>query len=266
MISQIGRTINQNIESFGGQTIFLWETIAALFLGLRSWGRWDRLGEQLYTVGARSVPVLALTGLFIGAILAVEGYYQFKTFGQEHRLGGVVTISIVKQIGPVLAGVMLAGRVGCSLTAELGSMKVTEQIDAMRAMGADPMRVLVAPRVVACVVMIPALTVVSNAFGMAGSWLIVTQMHGVDHDAYWDFIAVFIDWFDVLSGQVKAIFFGAAIGVIACFKGLTCGAGARGVGQATTEAFVTSFVAIVVLSLGLAQILNTLDLWRQDLL
>lgn len=209
------------------------------------------------------MPVLALTGLFIGAVLAIEGYGQFAAFGQEQRLGGVVNISIVKQIGPVLAAVMLAGRVGCSLTAELGSMRVTDQLDALRVMAADPIKVLVAPRVVACVLMIPILTVASNVCGVMGGWLVTTQIYGVGETAYWDFSAAFIDWYDVMNGLVKSVFFGAAIALISCYKGFTCKPGAQGVGRATTEAFVSSFVSIVIINLLLAKLLNDVEVLRK---
>jgi phospholipid/cholesterol/gamma-HCH transport system permease protein len=262
LIERFGAFIAAQIRKVGGFTEFSFATLHAVVFAIPTWARWSRLGPQLYFIGSRSVPVLALTGAFIGAILAIEGYDQFAEFGQEHRLGGVVNISIIKQIGPVLAAVMLAGRVGCSLTAELGSMRVTEQLDAMRVMAADPIRVLVAPRFVACVLMIPVLTVVSNVCGVAGGWLVTTHFYGVDQHQYWDFTAAFIDWFDIFNGMVKSFFFGAAIALIACSKGFTCGAGASGVGRATTEAFVTSFVAIVVINFLLAKLLNDIDSLR----
>jgi len=167
----------------------------------------------------------------------------------------------VKQIGPVLAAVMLAGRVGCALTAELGSMRVTEQLDAMRAMGTDPVRVLVVPRFIACVVMIPPLTVVSNLCGVLGGWLITTKFYDADPILYMRFSEIFVSWFDIISGLVKSVFFGGAIGVIACWKGFSCKPGAEGVGEATTDSFVTSFLAIILLSLVLAKVLNDIDFW-----
>ncbi len=244
------------IARFGQFSVFSAQSIAAVFTAVPTWSRWSRFGQQLFTIGSRSAPVLGLTGAFTGAILALEGYHGFAAFGQEHRLGGVVNISIVKQIGPVLAAVMLAGRVGCSLTAELGSMRVTDQLDAMRAMAADPIKVLVAPRLVACVLMIPILTVVSNLCGVWGAWLVTVKFYGVSGIRYWDFSASFIDWFDVTNGLVKSLFFGAAIALIACYKGFSCRPGAQGVGRATTEAFVASFVAIVMTNLVLAKLLN----------
>lgn len=261
-IERLGARINRNLEGFGRFTRFA----AATFVGIgavRAWAQRDRIGRQLYFVGTTSVPVLAITGMFIGMILAIEGYLQFASIGQEGRLGGVINISLTKQLGPVLAAVILAGRVGCALTAELGSMRVTEQLDAMRAMAADPVRVLVVPRFTACVLMIPALTVVSNVFGVMGGWLITTKFYDAEETQYWRFTESFVDWFDVTNGLVKSIFFGAAIGLIACYKGFNCRAGAEGVGRATTESFVTSFVAIIGMNLVLAKALNEIELWIQ---
>ncbi|MBL0926037.1 MAG: ABC transporter permease [Phycisphaerales bacterium] len=258
-VSVFGRRVIDAVSSFGRFATFAALSLSAVLTSATAWSRWSRLGTQLYLIGSRSVPVLGLTGAFIGAILALEGYPQFSLLGQEARLGAVVNISIVKQIGPVLAAVMLAGRVGCSLTAELGSMRVTDQIDAMRVMAADPIKVLVAPRTIACVLMIPVLTVVSNICGMFGSWLVSVRFYGVSHELYWQFTADFVGWYDVFNGLVKSVFFGAAIALIACFKGFTCRPGAQGVGRATTEGFVASFVAIVMINLVLAKLLNDLD-------
>lgn len=264
LIAQLGAKIISLLSNFGAFVAFSGSTLAAITAGARSWAKWSRLGTQLYFIGSRSAPVIALTGAFIGAILAIEMYGQFAMFGQEQRLGGVVNISVVKQIGPVLAAVMLAGRVGCSLTAELGSMRVTDQLDAMRVMAADPMRVLVAPRVIACVAMIPILTIFSNLCGVLGGWLVTTKFYGVSTQGYWDFSAAFIDWFDLANGLIKSVFFGAAIGLISCFKGFTCRPGAQGVGRATTEAFVASFVSIVMINLVLAKLLNDVDKIRLE--
>lgn len=227
-----------------------------------TWLKWDRFAKQLFFIGTMSIPVLAITGAFIGMILAIEGYLQFAAIGQEVRLGGVINISLTKQIGPVLAAVILAGRVGCSLTAELGSMRVTEQLDAMRSMAADPIRVLVCPRVAACVLMIPALTVVSNACGVFGGWWVTTQVYEANSDQFWRYSAALVTWFDLFNGITKSIVFGLAIGLISCYKGFNCRPGAVGVGRATTDSFVTSFLAIVAINLVLAKLLNELDLWR----
>jgi len=260
VVATLGNTVLRLIAGFGKFVRFFVATVFGL-RAVRTWSRRDRLGRQLYFVGTASVPVVALTGGFIGMILALEAYKQFEAIGQEARLGGIINLSMVKQIGPVLAAVMLAGRVGCSLTAELGTMRVTEQLDAMRAMASDPIRVLVVPRVVACVVMIPPLTIVSNLCGVIGGWLVTTQFFDADPQLYTLYSQQFVTWWDIVSGMVKSLAFGGLIGVISCYKGFTCRPGAEGVGHATTESFVTSFIAIILSSIVLVKLLNDVDLW-----
>ncbi len=215
--------------------------------------RWRLIWPQLFDVGTMSLSVVMITGGFIGMVLAVELFAQFAAIGQETRLGGVVNISVVRHVGPVLAAMMLAGRVGGAFTAELGTMVVTEQIDAMRSMATDPVSYLVVPRVLACVIMIPILTIFSDVVGMAGGWLITVKMFGVTNHDYWSFSASFVNMWDVMTGLSKSVFFGLAIGVICCYKGFYCGKGARGVGRATTDAFVTSFVTIIIMNFFLAK-------------
>jgi phospholipid/cholesterol/gamma-HCH transport system permease protein len=191
-------------------------------------------------------------------VLGVETYEQFAAFGQETRLGGVIDISVVKQIGPVLAAVMIAGRVGGAVSAELGTMRVTEQIDALEVMGADPIGHLVVPRVMACLLMVPVLTVFSDLAGVIGGWLVVVKGFGVDGQEYWAFSAQFVSNFDVFTGLAKSAVFGLAIGLISCYKGFHCEHGARGVGRAATNSFVTSFLAIIVVNFFLAKFFKDL--------
>ncbi|HYF15387.1 MAG TPA: ABC transporter permease [Phycisphaerales bacterium] len=257
-VASLGAVIVRLVAEFGEFTRFT----GAVFRGIlstRSWARRERIGRQLFFVGTTSVPVLALTGGFIGMILAFEGYRQFQSIGQETRLGAVINLSVVKQIGPVLAAVMLAGRVGCALTAELGTMRVTEQLDAMKVMASDPVRVLVVPRFLACVLVIPLLTVISNVCGVLGGWLIITRFYGADPVPYERFSAQFINSYDIASGLIKSVFYGGGIGLIACWKGFSCKPGAQGVGEATTHSFVTSFVTIILMTLVLAKVLNDID-------
>jgi phospholipid/cholesterol/gamma-HCH transport system permease protein len=154
---------------------------------------------------------------------------------------------------------MLAGRVGGSLAAELGSMRVTEQLDAMRAMSADPVRTLVVPRVMACLIMTPLLTIYSDVVGSIGAWAIVTGYFGVTNADYWHYTAIFVSAWDPLTGIAKSAAFGLAIGLISCYKGFHCSGGATGVGRAATESFVASFLSIIVLNLVLAQFVNALQ-------
>jgi phospholipid/cholesterol/gamma-HCH transport system permease protein len=243
----------------GRFTAFAGRTFDWMLLHPRGWLRWRLLAPPLYSVGVATIPVVALTGMFIGMILALEGYFQFAAMGQESRMGGVINASVTRQIGPVLAAVMVAGRVGGALAAEIGSMRVTEQLDAMRAMAADPIRILVVPRVFACIVMTPLLTLYSDLLGSWGAWFVSVKIHGISSVDYWHHTAAYVRWWDPANGLVKSVFFGASIGLIACFKGFNCGPGATGVGRAATSAFVSSFLAIIMLNLVLAEFLNSIQ-------
>jgi phospholipid/cholesterol/gamma-HCH transport system permease protein len=258
-VGRLGFVVGGTIDAVGRFTTFLGATAYWVFLHPNRWCRWRRLLPQLYSVGVASIPVVGLTGVFIGMVLSLEGYEQFRAIGQEGRLGSVINVSVVKQIGPVLAAVMVAGRVGCALAAELGTMRVTEQLDALRAMAADPIPYLVVPRFLACLIMTPVLTVYSDLLGVWGGWLVTVKVYGVSSFEYWDFTAQFVNWWEPVSGLAKSLVFGGEIGLIACYKGFTCSAGAAGVGRAATEAFVASFLAIIVTNLVLAQVLNTIN-------
>lgn len=257
-ISHFGLSVLLAITDFGRFTQFCASTGWWLIFHVRRWCRWRLLGPQFFAIGVASIPVVAITGGFIGMILALEGFHQFQSIGQEGRLGGVINVSVVKQIGPVLAAVMVAGRVGCALAAELGTMRVTEQLDAMRAMAADPIPQLVVPRVVACIIMTPVLTLYSDLLGVWGGWLITVRFYGVSPYDFWDFTASFITWWEPTTGLIKSVFFGGSIGLISCYKGFNAQAGASGVGRASTEAFVYSFLAIIATNLVLAKLLNSI--------
>jgi phospholipid/cholesterol/gamma-HCH transport system permease protein len=167
-------------------------------------------------------------------------------------LGVLINISVVKELGPVLAAVMLAGRVGGALTAELGTMNVTEQIDAVRSIGTDPIWYLVAPRVMACLLLTPFLIIYADLLGILGGYFVGVVQLGINNWAYWSFSASGVELWDIAVGVIKGLFFGGAIAVISCYKGFTCKEGAQGVGQACTEAFVASFISILVLDFALA--------------
>jgi phospholipid/cholesterol/gamma-HCH transport system permease protein len=254
---RVGRDTVNALEAFGDFCIFAARTFRWLE-SLLHWKTLRLLFPQLYEVGVRSVPVVAVTGAFIGMVMAIETHTQFRAIGQEERIGSVIGLSVVKQIGPVLAAVMLAGRIGGALTAELGTMNVTEQLDALRVMGSDPIRYLVVPRFVACVLLTPMLTIYSDALGVIGGWLISVKFLGVPSGPYWHYSAQGIETWQIMEGIWKSVFFGAAIGLISCYKGFNCGSGASGVGRACTESFVTSFLAIIVLNFFFAQFFKEL--------
>lgn len=257
-LALIGHRVLDLLEGLGRFTLFCLAAFRAFFAKGTGYGRMRLLVPQLYEVGTRSIPVVMLVGGFVGAVLGVEMFEQFKSIGQETRIGGIINLSVVKQIGPVLAAVMIAGRVGGSVSAQIGTMRVTEQLDALRVMGTDPIRHLVVPRVSACLIMVPLLTVVSDLMGVVGGWLVIVVGLGVEASAYWRFSADFVTSFDVFTGLIKATAFGLLIGLISCYKGFTCTAGAAGVGKATTDAFVTSFIAIIIANFFLAQFMNEL--------
>lgn len=199
-----------------------------------------------YEVGNRTLPVIIVTGTFVGLVLAVQSYDQLKAAGFELRMGVLLSITLVQELGPVLAGVMLAGRVGGALTAELGTMRVTEQLSAMRVMGADPIRQLVVPRFLACLLLAPLLTFFCDLFGSLAGWFVAVVLKDIPSGPYWWYIEDAIESWDVGVGFIKSLVFGGVIAIVSCYKGFHCRAGAEGVGRACTEAFVVSFILILV--------------------
>jgi len=227
--------------------------------------RRETLLPNLYQVGVLSLPVVALTGTFIGMVLAVQSYFQFHQLGLETRLGAVINMSLVRELGPVLAATMLAGRVGSAMAAELGTMRVTEQIDALTSMGANPICYLVVPRLLACVLLIPLLTIMADFMGVAGGYFYSVIILGIDKHHYWYNSEQYVGNWDLFMGVLKSMFFGAAIGLVGCHRGFHCSPGAEGVGRAATAAFVHSFVLILILDLFLNIFLDAiyLSIWPE---
>jgi phospholipid/cholesterol/gamma-HCH transport system permease protein len=206
----------------------------------------------MYEVGNRSLPVILITGMFVGLVLAVQAYDQLESAGFADRMGVLLNLTLVRELGPVLAAVMLAGRVGGALTAELGTMRVTEQIDALRVMGTDPIRYLVVPRVLACLLLAPVLTLFADLMGsLSGTWVAV-MLKEIPYEPYRYFTEEAMETWDLFVGFVKSLIFGGIIGLVACYKGFTCEPGAEGVGRACTHAFVASFIAILIVDFFLA--------------
>ena len=209
-------------------------------------------------VGVNSVWVVAVTGAFIGMVLAVQTYNQFHTVGLETSIGAIIHMSVVRELGPVLAAVMLAGRVGTAMAAQLATMRVTEQIDALACLGVDPVKYLVSPRFLACMLMIPLLTVLADIMGILGSTFICLNVFHIESFHYWKHTANFVKVFDIFNGVIKAMIFGGVLSLICCHRGFNSRAGAVGVGRAATEGFVMSFVAIMILDFLLAMFFNAL--------
>jgi phospholipid/cholesterol/gamma-HCH transport system permease protein len=257
-----GQAVVDWISDLGG-LVMNWviavEDVIEFFVRTLAWivrrrPRGDTLLPNFYQIGVLSLPVVALTGLFIGMVLAVQSHSQFRLLNLETRLGAVINMSLVRELGPVLAATMLAGRVGSAMAAELGTMRVTEQIDALASMGANPIHYLVVPRFIACLVLIPTLTIMADFMGVVGGAFYGIYALGIDSNHYWQNSQDYVGAYDLFSGVFKSLFFGAAIAVVSCYRGFHCDPGAEGVGRAATSAFVISFVMILVLDffLGIA--------------
>lgn len=214
--------------------------------GLIQWRTWRRTMPLLFEVGNRTLPVIVITGTFVGLVLAVQSYDQLHAAGFAQRMGVLLSVTLVPELGPVLAGVMLAGRVGGALTAELGTMRVTEQISALTVMGTDPIRQLVVPRFLACLLFAPLLTFCCDVCGSLSGWFVAVVLKGIPSTPYWFYIAYSMETWDIMVGIIKSFVFGGAIGVVACYKGFHCRSGAEGVGRACTESFVISFIIILI--------------------
>jgi phospholipid/cholesterol/gamma-HCH transport system permease protein len=261
-IAGLGSVFLAWIDSLGSLSLFAMRTLGWLFGRLP---RRETILPNFYQIGVLSLPVMAMTGTFIGMVLAVQSYAQFRSLHMETRLGSLINISLFRELGPVLAATMLAGRVGSAMAAELGTMRVTEQIDALSAMGTAPLHYLVVPRFLGCLVLIPTLTVMADFMGFVGGAGYSIWGLDIDYHFYFDNAQQAVGLFDFFSGIVKSMFFGAAIAMISCHRGFHCEPGAEGVGRAATQSFVHSFVSILVLDLLLSIVLDKIyyTLWPQ---
>jgi phospholipid/cholesterol/gamma-HCH transport system permease protein len=196
-------------------------------------------------------------------VLAVQSYAQFAALGMATRLGSIINVSVIRELGPVLAATMLAGRVGSAMAAELATMRITEQVDALACLGVNPVQHLGAPRLIACVVLSPLLTIMANFMGVLGGAIVCIYVYHVEPFHYWENSQGFIGMYDLITGLIKPTSFGATIAIISCYRGLNSEPGAEGVGRAATRSFVASFILILVLDFFLAMLLNHLHgiLW-----
>jgi phospholipid/cholesterol/gamma-HCH transport system permease protein len=197
-------------------------------------------------VGVKSIFVVVLTGLFTGMVMTLQGYHGFRLFGAETMVGSTVALGMTRELGPVLTSLMVTARAGSAMAAELGTMRVTEQIDALYVMAANPIKHLIVPRVIASVLMVPLLAVVANFVGIAGSYFVGVNLLNINEGDFINNIYKMLELNDIYSGLVKAAFFGLVLSVVGCYKGFNTTGGAEGVGRATTEAVVISSITILV--------------------
>jgi phospholipid/cholesterol/gamma-HCH transport system permease protein len=255
LITRLGDRSAQAINVLGDWSVFAGQTLGWMVRRRPSRGT---LLSSSYNVGVRSIGVIVITGMFIGMVMAVQVYTQFHRLGLQTRIGSLINVSVIRELGPVLAATMIAGRVGSAMAAELATMRITEQIDALSCLGANPVHYLVVPRFVACVLLIPLLTIVADFMGVMGGALISLKVYHIDAHHYWTHSAQYVGMWDMATGLIKSIFFGAAIALIGCHRGFNSAPGAEGVGRAATESFVTSFIVILALDFFLAMFFNSL--------
>jgi phospholipid/cholesterol/gamma-HCH transport system permease protein len=247
-----------HFRSIGAIGAYLRLTTQAFWYAVRRPPPWRLFQAQLFEVGVGSLFVVALTGLATGLILATQSFYQLADKGLAGATGLMVTMAMITELGPVLTAVMVTGRVGAAMCAELGSMSVTEQIDALRSMAVDPIQHLITPRLVAGTVMVPILTAFSILTGMFGGFAISVYYFGLDPVTYWDPIPTHVQNFDIILGMVKSVFFGILIISICCYKGLTTTGGAAGVGRSTTSSVVVSYTCLLFSNWVITLLMNNI--------
>ncbi len=247
------------IEGLGQFTLLTRDALISLF---RLKIGWRELLYQVYFAGVKSQSVVLITGAFTGMVLGAQTYFQFHKVKMDTATLAVVSVSMCSELGPVLTGLMVAGRVGAAIAAELGTMRVTEQIDALRTLATHPVDYLVVPRLLALHIALPLLTAEAIAVGIAAGYVVGVYLLGIDPTYSWYNMVRYTHTTDVLLGLIKAIIFGGIVAMVGCYKGMFCGEGAQGVGRATTEAVVYSSIAILIcnffLTLTLGQWLHSI--------
>jgi len=242
-VDRLGRTVLEYIEEMG--------RILLLFISVLGWMfrpplKLHNIFKQMEFVGVKSIFVVVLTGTFTGMVLALQGYHGFRLFGAESLVGSTVALSMTRELGPVLTSLMVTARAGSAMAAELGTMRVTEQIDALYVMAANPVKYLIVPRVAAGVLMVPLLTVVSDFVGIVGGYFVGVHILGINPGVFMKNIQRIVEFDDIFNGLVKAACFGLILSLVGCYKGFNTYGGAEGVGRATTEAVVLSSVTILI--------------------
>lgn len=252
LLKLIGSSMMNFLSSVGELTIL----IRASFINISGVSIKETI-KQMYKLGVQSLPIVALTILFAGMVIALQTAKEFVRFGAAASAGGVVAIGMARELVPVLSGIVVAGRVGAAIAAEIGSMKVTEQIDALKVMAVDPIQFLVTPRMLACMFIMPLLVVFGNIIGSAGGYFVATNYADISGYTYLNSIRVFMVFYDLFAGMIKSVFFGVIIAIVGCYKGMGAQQGAEGVGVATTSSVVLSIILIFVFNYFLSIVLFT---------
>jgi phospholipid/cholesterol/gamma-HCH transport system permease protein len=252
VIEHLGAWAVIRVREMGRMLLFVLSAFAWL---VRPPFRFHQIMKQLHFIGYKSTFVVVLTAGFTGMVLALQGYYSLRKFGSEGLLGSAVALSMIRELGPVLAALMVTARAGSAMTAEIGIMRITEQIDALDTMAINPLQYLVAPKIVAGVIGVPLLVAIFDVVGIYGGSLVGVDLLGVSEGAYWNSIESAVEWKDIYGGILKSISFGLIVSWICCYKGFYTRQSAEGLGRATTEAVVLSSVLILVWDYFLTSVL-----------
>lgn len=253
IVTYFGTPFRDTLVSLGAYAVMVWDVLKTACSSLP---RLPVLYNQLYEIGVRSLPLVCITGAATGMVLSAQAFFQLSDKGLTGTTGIMVAKSMLVELGPILTSFMLTGRVGAAICAELGSMRVSEQIDAMASMGANPLEYLVVPRYISMLLMAPVLTVFSSACGIFGGWFIATQLYGLNSQTFFDPLPVYLNWFDMISNVLKSTVFGMLVVSIACYRGMTAVGGAAGVGRATTSSVVITYSSILGANFLLTIFLN----------
>ncbi len=249
---KIGKFVLYTVDELGSIAIYMWESLISIpeyFINF------ENLIDQIIFIGMDSFYVVGLTGLFTGMVLSLQAYYAAKIVGVTYMIGPTVALSMVRELGPVLTALMITARCGSSMASEIGTMKVTEQIDALEVMAVDPYYFLSVPRILAAMAMLPVMAVLCSLIGIIGGYVVYVYFLGLNHVTYIEKIYQYIKLSDIYNGLLKSVFFGAILAVISTFKGFQTTGGAKGVGRFTTQAVVLSSVYILFADYLLTSIL-----------
>ena len=243
MFTYIGRLTISFFEELGAVFLFIYQTLYWL---MRPHMFFKQLFKQLEFIGIRSTTVVLLTGMFTGMVTALQSYHGFSLFGAESLVGSTTTLGIFRELGPVLASLMVTARAGSAMTAEIGTMRVTQQVDALVVMGVNPYQYLIIPRIMAAVFMMPMLTLIFDGIGVLGAYIVGVDILNIDKGIFMSRIADYVGYEDLFSGLIKGAFFGLILSIVGCYQGYSTSGGAEGVGRATTYSVVISSVCILI--------------------
>lgn len=251
----LGRSALAALQGLGRMAFFV-----ALLLPALPYSVWHlrRLLKQVYFTGVLSLPIIVTAGLFVGMVLGLQGHHILSTYNSEEAVGTMTALSLIRELGPVVAALLFAGRAGSALTAEVGLMKSTEQLSALEMMAVDPVKFVLAPRVLACIIVLPMLAIIFIAMGVFGGYLVTVGWLGVDEGAFWAQMSAQVDWYDdVLNGLIKAFAFAVLVALIALYQGYESVPTSEGVSRATTRSVVHASLGVLGLDFILTSIMFT---------